>query len=93
MANSKKPCEPTQVARDTPEDAPDTEPLGEQLIREACAGQAEFIAGWNEFMNALGIQGEPIGARKLRELLAREGIRPEVNELSQGIIAMREEER
>src|SRR5206468_1800822 len=67
------------------------EPLGDQLLREAREGQADFAAGWNEFMKRLGVQGEPIGAKKLREILLREGSKPENNEFSRGIIEMREE--
>jgi hypothetical protein len=65
--------------------------LGEQLLREAREGHAEFVAGWNEFMKELGIHGQPVGVKKLREMLLEEGINPESNEFSQGIIAMREE--
>ena len=34
---------------------------------------------------------KPIGAKKLRELMIKDGIKPENNEASRGIIAMREE--
>ena len=34
---------------------------------------------------------KPIGAKKLRELMIKDGIKPEDNEASRGIIAMREE--
>ena len=68
------------------------ESLGEQLLREARAGQAEFVAGWKDFVEELGIQGKPIAAWKLREMLVQEGINPDKNEVSRGIIAMREEE-
>jgi hypothetical protein len=67
------------------------EALGEQLLREAREGQAEFVAGWQEFLKQLGIPGQPVGARQLRELLLREGINPDNHEFSRGIIAMREE--
>lgn len=49
------------------------------------------VAGWGKFMHELGIEGQPIGAKNLRELLVAEGINPKLNEFSQGIIAMREE--
>ena len=39
----------------------------------------------------MGITGEPIGAEKLQEMLAAEGVKPEENSFSQGIIKMREE--
>ena len=53
--------------------------------------EADFVAGWKEFMKTLGIRVKPIGAKKLRERLLKEGIDAESNEFSRGIIAMREE--
>jgi len=67
------------------------ESLGEQLLREAREGQPEFVAGWRQFMEELGIQGQPIGAKKLRELALQHGVNPDDNEFSRGILAMREE--
>jgi hypothetical protein len=92
MAKPRKTVEPQQgdPAPDRPEVVPSGESLGDQLLREARAGHAEFVAGWKDFMEGLCIRGQPVGARKLREVLLREGIRPENNELSQGIIATRE---
>lgn len=40
---------------------------------------------------AMGITGEPIGAEKVQEMLAAEGIDTEDNACSRGIIEMREE--
>jgi hypothetical protein len=74
-----------------PEPSNDDDALGEQLIRAAREGHAEFVAGWKKFMKQLGIRGKPIGAKKLRARMIQEGIDPEGNEFSQGIIAMREE--
>lgn len=73
------------------EHAPDDISLGEQLIREAREGHAEFVAGWSMFMEELGVQGKPIGAKRLRESLLQAGFNPDGNEFSRGIIAMREE--
>ncbi len=39
----------------------------------------------------MGITGEPISAEKVQEMLAAEGIKPEENSFSRGIIEMREE--
>ena len=78
-------------AGDTAEATPSGESLGEQLLREAREGQAEFVTGWREFLEELGVQGKPLGARQLREMLLQEGINPENNEFSRDIIAMREE--
>jgi hypothetical protein len=93
MAKPRKSTEQQQrdPARDTADAGPSLESLGEQLLREARDGQADFVAGWKEFIEGLGVQGEPVCARKLREILLREGINPEDNEFSRGIIAMREE--
>jgi hypothetical protein len=79
------------AAQTGPEPKPNEESLGEQLIREAREGQAEFAAGWSQFMEELGVQGQPIGAKKLRAMLLQAGINPNDNEFSRGIIAMREE--
>jgi hypothetical protein len=67
------------------------ESRGARLIREAREGHAEVAAGWRRFMETLGIPGQPIGAKKLREMLLDAGINPNANELSREIIAMREE--
>jgi hypothetical protein len=69
----------------------DDKALGEQLIREGREGHAEFVAGWTKFMEEVGIQGKPLGAKKLRAMLLQSGIKPDANEFSRGIIAMREE--
>jgi len=65
--------------------------LAEELLRVSKEEEADFIAGWKKFMKQLGIKGKPIGAKKLQEMAVREGIKPENNEFSRGIIAMREE--
>jgi hypothetical protein len=65
--------------------------LGEELMREAKAGHSEFLAGWIKFMDIVGIRGQPVGAKNLREMLLQTGINPNTNEFRQGIIAMREE--
>src|SRR5262249_41378422 len=65
--------------------------LAEEILRKGREEQADLVAGWEKFMKQLGIQAKPIGAKKLREMALREGINPESNEFSQGIIAMREE--
>ena len=45
----------------------------------------------DEAFKKMGITGEPIGAEKLQEMLAAEGVKPEENSFSRGIIEMREE--
>ena len=81
MAKLRKTVEQQQgdPGRDGAEAGASAESLGEQLLREAREGHAEFVAGWKEFMNELGTQGKPIGARKLRDMLLQEGVNPENN--------------
>ncbi len=64
---------------------------GDRLLREAEAQRAQTVRAWDEAMAAMGISGEPIGAEQLQQLLIAEGINPEDNEFSRGIIEMREE--
>ena len=73
------------------ESAADEEALGEELLRVSREEQRDFVVGWEKFMKQLGIRGKPIEAKKLREMLLKRGFDPKSNELSQGIIAMREE--
>ena len=52
-------------------------------------------AGWKEWFDEwfqqVGITAKPMGAERLQMLMLQEGVRPEDNLLSRGIIAMREE--
>jgi hypothetical protein len=93
MTEPRKTVEQQQAdpPRDPTEAVLSLEALGAQLLREEREGQAEFVTGWNEFMDQLGIQGEPIAARQLREMLLQEGVNPDDSAFSRGIIAMREE--
>jgi hypothetical protein len=64
---------------------------GARLLRgePPAPGQAE--AAWAAAMKQMGIQGEPISAEKLREMIVASGVNPNGNEFSRGIIEMREE--
>ena len=64
---------------------------GARLIREAAASRAGVVEGWKKLLESLGIHGQPIGAKKLRERLLAEGVDPDDNAFSREIIAMREE--
>jgi hypothetical protein len=55
------------------------------------ADQADLTAGWDKAMEAMGIRGRPVGARRLQELIAAAGIRPDDNEFSRALIEAREE--
>ncbi len=64
---------------------------GDRLLRAAEAQREQTVRAWDEAMAAMGISGEPIGAEALRQMMITEGINPEDNEFSRGIIEMREE--
>jgi hypothetical protein len=93
MATRRKVRKPRQgkPAARRPDPVDDDLALADELIREAHESQAEINAEWEKFMKQLGIRGKPIGAKKLRERMIKEGIDPESNEFSRGIIEMREE--
>ena len=64
---------------------------GAQLLREAQRNQATISAAIAQAFAEMGITGEPIGAEKVQEMMRACGMKPDVNEFSEGIIAMREE--
>lgn len=64
---------------------------GARLLREASLNQDRIAAGWAAAFKEMGISGEPVGAEKLREMMIADGVNPETNEFSRGIIEMREE--
>jgi hypothetical protein len=70
---------------------PMPESRGARLIREAEESHADVVAAWEKLKADLGIKGQPIGAKKLRERLLASGINPDDNAFSREIIAMREE--
>ncbi len=71
--------------------------LAEELLRppspEEQAGIEVELKKFRKALKKLGINlpAKPIGAKKLRERMVREGFDPEGNEFSRGIIEMREE--
>jgi hypothetical protein len=77
--------------------APDDEPMPEivQLcpsLRPAWEDRHRSAEAWRKVKEQLGIQDlKPIGAENLQKLLIAEGVDPNSNEFSQGIIDMREE--
>lgn len=64
---------------------------GARLLREASLNQDRIAAAWAAMLEEMGIRGEPVGPEKLREMMIADGIDPESNEFSRGIIEMREE--
>jgi hypothetical protein len=64
---------------------------GARMLAEGRRSHADLVAGWAKAMEQMGIQGEPVGAERLQEMMRASGIRPEDNEFSRGIIEMREE--
>lgn len=65
--------------------------LADELLRKGKEEHAELVAGFRKFMKQMGIKGKPVSPKKLREMAINEGLDPNGNEFSQGIIAMREE--
>lgn len=70
----------------------------EQLLVEEQPGtelhsvdKANWQEWFDEWFQQMSITIEPIGAENLQALMVEEGVQPEANLLSQGIIAMREE--
>lgn len=90
-----RPQEPIALAEGTQVELmltmPPEETRGARLLREAAEDHGAVIARSEKFLESLGIRGEPIGARALRERLIAEGVNPESNEFSREISAMREE--
>jgi hypothetical protein len=62
-----------------------------RLRLEAELSHPALVASWQRSMKEMGIVGEPIPAEKLQEMMRAEGIKPEDNEFSRELIAMREE--
>ena len=64
---------------------------GAMLWREASLRQAEISAAAAAAFAEMGISGAPVGPEKLREMMLADGVNPEDNQFSRGIIEMREE--
>ena len=56
-----------------------------------CVDKEKLKKGLDEVFKQMGIDIQPIGAEELQEMMLKEGIRPEDNIGSRGIIEMREE--
>lgn len=56
-----------------------------------CVDKEKLRKGLDEVFKQMGIDIQPIGAEELQEMMLKEGIRPEDNIASRGIIEMREE--
>jgi hypothetical protein len=65
--------------------------LSEELLRVGREEHADLVAGFKKFLKQLGIKGKAIGAKKLQEMALKEGLDPNNNQFSRGIIEMREE--
>lgn len=90
-----RPHEPIALAEGTQVEltltTPSKEPRGARLIRDAAEVHAAVVASSAKFLESLGILGEPISVKGLRERMVAEGVHPHGNEFSREIIAMREE--
>jgi hypothetical protein len=60
------------------------------LLELADARHEESVANIEAVFREMGIEGEPVGAEKLRQMMLDEGV-SEDNSFSRGIIEMREE--
>ena len=68
--------------------------LGAELLRRAEESQPALETAWDELMATWGIHGEPLGVQRLRETIQQEsGGKPDDNEFSRELIALREERR
>jgi hypothetical protein len=61
------------------------------VLNKYTVDQSVISAGIDKAFKEMGIQGQPVGAQKLQEMVAACGVKPEDNEFSREIIAMREE--
>ena len=94
MATKRKPTKRKPAKRPAKRREPKTEDdlLYEEMMRASKREDAAFQAGWDKFMQQLGIADlKPIGAKKLREMMIKRGFDPNRNDFSRGIIEMREE--
>jgi hypothetical protein len=68
--------------------------LGAELLRRAEESQPALETAWEELMASWGIHGEPLGIQHLREMIRQEsGGKPDDNEFSRELVALREERR
>jgi hypothetical protein len=68
--------------------------LGAELMRRAEESQPALETAWDELLATWGIHGEPLGIQRLRGMIQQEsGGKPDDNEFSRELIALREERR
>ena len=94
MATRRKPVKRKPAKRPAKRREPrdELDILADELERVSKREDAAFRAGWDKFMAHLGIADlKPIGAKKVREMMIKEGYDPNSNAASQEIIRMREE--
>jgi len=93
---SKKPQRRKKPAPLSQDEADDLA-LAEELLRPPPPEEQAMIEAelkkFHKALRKIGIRlpAKPIGAKKLRERMIREGLDPNSNEFSRGIIEMREE--
>jgi hypothetical protein len=59
------------------------------LLRQARLVQPSLAEGWTRALREMGVEGEPVGVEKLRQMFLDSGIDPEANEFSRRIQEMR----
>jgi hypothetical protein len=68
--------------------------LGAELLRRAEESQQALETAWDGLMTTWGIHGEPLGVQRLRESIQKElGGKPDDNQFSHELIALREDRR
>jgi hypothetical protein len=64
---------------------------GARIRRDSVRGAEELARLAEKVFKEMGIEGKPIGAERVQQIMLAEGVKPENNEFSRGIIEMREE--
>ena len=75
----------------TPEASVTAEKRGQALLQRARKGSLAFSGMFAAVSAEVGLSGPAVPVEELRRLMVAEGVRPEDNEFSRGIIEMREE--
>src|SRR5438477_398215 len=90
MAARRRPTKRQPAKRPVKRREPKTEDdlLADELLRAEKRERGVVAASWDAYIKDLRKRYKPIGARKLQEMSLKEGIDPNKNVLSRGIIEM-----
>jgi hypothetical protein len=64
---------------------------GARLLAQGRREKARHKAAWAQAYAQMGLSGQPVSPEQLRAMMAAEGIKPEENLFSRGIVEMRDE--